>query len=505
MTPDSSPLSNLRAWLKQPQAGLQLALWAGAVLLTAALLGYLLWPRPAPQRQIRAFFSLTPDQVFGVELDGPKEHIVLKRSDQGWRLVEPVDDQVNTQTVFALLADLCDWQALQVAADAGQQPWEAGTQGWRITLRDQAGRAWTVQVGRKQEDTGQYYARRADDEQIYLVRLPEELIKPAWAQRLRNRVLFDEPLADIRQITFREAHAAMTLARETAAPSIQELPQFGKRPSARVSSAPAAEPRWVITHPFYVPADSEVAAEVATAVSQWEVEACVEESVGARTDLGKYGLTEPYAAVVLQQSPRRFPVELIFGQPEGVAGPLYLKSSLEAKIFRLAPGQLERLQELLNHVASRRLVFFWREVGECEITTAGWRITLKREPNGWQAVSVRVLEPEVGAGPLKMKPTEEPEPYFFKAAPVAEKLERLEYLEVLTDQHPLAGDFRQAVRAMHIRFFSPTGSLLEDFALLERPRAEGPYFLQRQNDDLIYLVGRTEIKALLAKALPAKK
>jgi hypothetical protein len=497
---DSLIPPSLRTFLSQPKVAFGFALGLGALGLAAVLIFHASSPRTTAQRQVRAFFALHPDQVYSLELQGPKEHIVLKRSTQGWRLVEPVDDKVNTGTVFALLADLCDWQTLQVVPESeNQKDWGFNSQGWRITLRNQAGQAWTVQVGWQESATGQYYARRADERKVYLVRLPEELVKPEWAQRLRDHNLFAEPLTDIRQMTFRDEHAAITLAWETAAPSSPELPRFGSARDSRVPSAP----RWIISHPFYVPADPEVMAEVLGAVSQWEVEACVEESVGARTDLGKFGLTEPCAAIVLHQTTRRYPLELVFGQPEGIAGPLYVKSSLEAKIFRLAPGALDQVQALLSHVASRRLIFFWDEVEQCEIVTSHWRIALKREPKGWQAVSVRKPSLDAGAGgPRGMKPAEEPAPYFFKAAPVVEKLKRLEYLEVLTDRHPYSADYRQAVRVMHIQFLRATGNLLEDFVLLEAPKATGVLFLQRQNDDLVYLVSQSEVQALLTKALP---
>lgn len=503
---DSLIPAGLRAWLARPRTAFMLAAGLGALGLAAVLVFHALSPRATAQRQVRAFFTLQPDQVYGVELAGPKERIVLKRVDQGWRLVEPVDDQVNTGTVFALLSDLCDWQTLQVVPESeNQQDWGFSGQGWRITLRNQAGQAWTVQVGWQESSTGHYYARRADERKVYLVRLPEELVKPEWAQRLRDHNLFAEPLAGIRQLTFREKHAAITLAWETAPPGAPELPRFGSTVDPRAPSAPPAEPRWVITHPFYVPADPEVAAQVLAAVSQWEVEACVEESVGARTDLGKYGLNDPYAAVVLHQTGRRYPQELIFGRPEGIAGPVYVKSSLEAKIFRLAPGGLDTLQALLSRVASRRLIFFWKEVEQCEILTAHWRIALQRGPGGWQAVSVRkpdqAVETEAGRA-RGLKPPEEPAPYFFQAAPVVEKLQEMEYLEVLTDQHPYSVEFRQAARVMRIQFARATGALLEDFTLSENPKAAGVLFLQRQNDGLVYLVSKRDFQAVLAKALP---
>ncbi|MEW6517122.1 MAG: DUF4340 domain-containing protein [candidate division FCPU426 bacterium] len=498
-----------REVLNQPRAVLSLVLWIGAAGLTGGLAYYLLSPRAVTERHVRTFFSLKPDQVYGLELRGPKEHLVLRRSEEGWRMVAPVEDKVNTGTVFALLSDLCDWQTLRVVEDTeGQQEWEADRQGWRVTLRDQSGRAWTVQVGRRDAVSGRYYARRMDERKTYLVRMPEELLQSRWVSHLRDRNLFTEPLAGIRQLTFREAHAVMTLALESATPVSPELPRFGREPAARAAAgASGAEPRWAITYPFYVPTDPQVAAEVLSAVSQWEVEECVEESVGARTDLGKYGLTDPYAAVVVHQQDSRYPLELVFGQPRGAAGPTYVKSSREAKIFLLATGALERVQELLNRVASRRLIYFWDEVGQCEISTAHWRIALQRsQRGGWQAATTRKPNPDTELGKTsRAKPTEEPAPYFFKAGPLIQGLQALEYLDVVNDQNPYYAAYLQAVRVMQIRFYRTTGSQLEEFVFLEGTEPAGVFFLKKQSDNTVYMVSRRAVQMLLAAALPPKR
>lgn len=371
-----------------------------------------------------------------------------------------------------------------------------------MVLTSDENKVWRLILGDRETITSFYYARQGDSNTILLMEVTEEVDIRGLTYRLRDHRLFQEPLQGMHKISYREAGSVITLELERPASPAKILPIFGAaQPLTRVVRSASQAPAWSVTDPYYFPADEKTIVQLLRELSQWEVKAFVEESVGARTNLAKYGLNDPHAGLVIHQAGRRFPLKIIFGRPSGSAGPVFLKTSQVSKIFEIAPVDLEAVQMLLNNASSRKQLFFLSEIGSVEILTSQRRINVWREKRQWRASSVDLVS---RAKAIQSRRSDEPLPVYFKGADIISKLKALEYLDTLSENNPFFNAYRQSTEVMKIRFVRPSGNLREVFQIYKSGDNQNVWFLKRQSDETIYLIQRQAVGALLRTLKPSK-
>ncbi|TMA59594.1 MAG: DUF4340 domain-containing protein [Deltaproteobacteria bacterium] len=96
------------------------------LLVLVAALGIYLWMYEIPKAQEGGkkakLVGVDKDAITGIDLVFPDREIELKKGDQGWRLVKPVDAPADDTTVKSLVNTLADAEVQRTLDEAPQDP-----------------------------------------------------------------------------------------------------------------------------------------------------------------------------------------------------------------------------------------------------------------------------------------------------------------------------------------------------------------------------------------------
>ena len=104
--------------------------------------------RPIAQFRRRRLFSFNPSDVMGLGIKDAGEPLTrLVKSDEKWRIADPVDAPADRQTVEDVIGVLCSAQVMDYVVDAGPGHGLGDGEGFSIALRDTFGSVEKVVFG----------------------------------------------------------------------------------------------------------------------------------------------------------------------------------------------------------------------------------------------------------------------------------------------------------------------------------------------------------------------
>jgi len=444
---------------------------------------------------LQPIFQTRAEEVVGFDVHGKGEHVALTSTSQGWYFTYPAGARANTSAVSTFLHLLCRWtperQCKVIKSSEAEDVFGWQKQPTIYTLYRTDGKTIRVITGGFEPESGYIYAKKEDSASVFLLKEIKNLKITGLAYRLRDHNLFPTPLTNITRISFREGRSVITLITDEPLLKTRSMPIFGSARQVTVSTQSTTNLRtWSIIYPHQFPAEPQTVELILAMISQWEVQNFVEETVGTRSNLSRYGLINPEVELTIHSGRQRCPLHISFGLPHGSKGPVYMKTSQHSQIVEIDPKKLDILQDLFSHVCSRRLVYFLEQVGRLEILISQWKVTVLREKEYWEASlqqRISYMKEHLSKEIYQQKKTA----YLFPGESIIELLKDWEYLDILTATNPFYKDYKNSSMVMKIIFIQSNGKKLNVFTLWRGNASAEIIFLNRELDDKIYLVSNS--------------
>jgi hypothetical protein len=192
------------------------------LLVAVAALGTYLFVYELPQAEREAkkekLLGVEQDAVTGISLTYPDREIELTKSDQGWRLVKPVDAPADEATVKTLVTTLAGAEVQktldQVPTDLAPFGLDKPTVTVRLSVK--AGTPPpSVAVGKNTAIGGKTYVRKGDEPKLYLTTTALSFGLNKQAKDLRNKDLLVFQDDDVKQVEIKASDGAtVTLVRK---------------------------------------------------------------------------------------------------------------------------------------------------------------------------------------------------------------------------------------------------------------------------------------------------
>ncbi len=266
------------------------------VVVLGGLVGYIYYdsgqPETDPNAKPRAFATLAPDQIDELQIRAAGgETARLQRTGQGWQLAEPVKAAADAGAVDTLATNLQSLEMQRVVEESAKDLAPYGLNPPRIDiafrLRDQK-ELQHLLIGDKTPTGGDLYAKRADQNQVFLV--------SSFIESIFNKTPFDLRDKSVLEVD-REKVTGIAISKDSAT---VELARNGSD--------------WRIVKPVAVRADFGAVEAVLTRLTSTDMQKVVSET----GDGGPYGFEKPpLTATVISGSSR---ATLVFGRAEDSGG-----------------------------------------------------------------------------------------------------------------------------------------------------------------------------------------
>src|SRR2546430_1716387 len=213
------------------------------------------------------------DAITGIDLVFPDREIELKKGDQGWRIVKPVDAPADDPAVKGVVNTLADAEVQRTLDEAPQDLAAFGLDKpnplVKITVKSGA-EPPPIAVGKNTAIGGKSYVRKGDEPKLYLTTSSLQYALNKQAKDLRDKQLVNFQDDDVQRVDITGDGKTTTLARK-------------------------GKDAWVV-EPGDLPADL---TEVRSYLSTLRSTRASEFPDDAPADLGKYGLDQPKLTVTI--------------------------------------------------------------------------------------------------------------------------------------------------------------------------------------------------------------
>lgn len=244
------------------------------LLVLAGLGAYLYWverPREQKEAEAKKLFSLKPDDIVEVHLRFQDREILLRKSGETWRLVQPIDAPADEITVKNLLNTIAECEVkreLEDAADLKQFGLDPPFVTLEVKLKDRTLPA--VAVGKNTPVGFSAYLQRLDDKKVRLTTSAFRAGLDKQVKDVRDKAILNFTDDDVQRFSVVRADGTITLARKDG--------------------------QWTIEQPGPYPADTPT---VRSFLSTLRTMRAIDFPNDQPTDLAPYGLDNPRLRVVL--------------------------------------------------------------------------------------------------------------------------------------------------------------------------------------------------------------
>ncbi|MEO7156049.1 MAG: DUF4340 domain-containing protein [Vicinamibacterales bacterium] len=305
------------------------------VVVLAGLGGYIYFVDSKKPAASADGSSETKEKVFAV--DAPKitelritykgESSLLKKTDTGWQLVEPVKAEADPTEAIGLASSITQVEMVRVIDDKATNLEQFGLASPAIVVeyKGQGGAAGSLKLGNKNATQGEMYAMRNNDNRVFLV--------SSFQETSFNRTSFD--LRDKKVLKFdREKADSLVLAKGATTMTL-----------SRTGS------EWKVVTP--VPSRSDYAAieGFLTRLSSSNMSKMLEENA---KDLVKYGLDKPAMTVTIGAGSAKTVLEV--GKTEG--DQTYARDAARPMVFTVDTALQTDLQKEFDEYRKKELFEF---------------------------------------------------------------------------------------------------------------------------------------------------
>jgi len=191
------------------------------LLVLVAGLGTYLWvyevPKAREEGKKAKLLGVDKDAITGIDLVFPDREIALKKGDQGWRLVKPVDAPADEATVKGLVNTLADAEVQRTLDEAPQDPAAFGLDKpsplVKLSVKSGA-EPPPIAVGKNTAIGGKSYVRKDDEPKLYLTTSSLQYGLNKQAKDLRDKQLVTFQDDDVQRVDITSSGQTTTLARK---------------------------------------------------------------------------------------------------------------------------------------------------------------------------------------------------------------------------------------------------------------------------------------------------
>lgn len=161
--------------------------------------------------------TLNFEHVDRIEIQKDKEHIVIKRDVDGWRLESPLKDLADNQVADSFVKDIYPERILEVANEESSIDWTKyglNPPAATISLTDSAGAQNVFHISNKKNFESNIFARKGDDNRVIV-------ITPAWENRIqktamdfRDRRVLRKSIATVDELTLKNEKGSFSIRRK---------------------------------------------------------------------------------------------------------------------------------------------------------------------------------------------------------------------------------------------------------------------------------------------------
>jgi len=337
------------------------------LLVLVAGLGTYLWvyeiPKAREEGKKAKLLGVDKDAITGIDLVFPDREIELKKGDQGWRLVKPVDAQADDTTVKSLVNTLADAEVQRTLDEAPQDPAAFGLDkpSPLVKLTVKSGpEPPPIAVGKNTAIGGKSYVRKGDEPKLYLTTSSLQFGLNKQAKDLRDKQLVSFQDDDVQRVEIASGGQTTTLVRK-------------------------GKDAWVV-QPGDQPADS---TEVRSYLSTLRSTRATDFPDDAPADLGKYGLDQPRLAVTLGTGKDGSETQTLLLGSEDTQGTqklVYAKRGSQPTVYGVGDWTPRSLGKQANDFRDKTvLAFDQSRVGKVVIDHKGEaaKATLARGGDSW--------------------------------------------------------------------------------------------------------------------------
>jgi len=325
------------------------------LLVLVAGLGTYLWvyevPKAREEGKKAKLLGVDKDAITGIDLVFPDREIELKKGDQGWRIVKPVDAPADDPAVKGVVNTLADAEVQRTLDEAPQDLAAFGLDKpnplVKITVKSGA-EPPPIAVGKNTAIGGKSYVRKGDEPKLYLTTSSLQYALNKQAKDLRDKQLVNFQDDDVQRVDITGDGKTTTLARK-------------------------GKDAWVV-EPGDLPADL---TEVRSYLSTLRSTRASEFPDDAPADLGKYGLDQPKLTVTIATGKDGAETQSLLLGSEGTQGTqklVYAKRASQPTVYGVGDWTTRSLGKQTNDFRDKTvLAFDQARVG---------RITVERKDGG---------------------------------------------------------------------------------------------------------------------------
>jgi len=191
------------------------------LLVLVAGLGTYLWvyevPKAREEGKKAKLLGVDKDAITGIDLVFPDREIELKKGDQGWRIVKPVDAPADDPAVKGVVNTLADAEVQRTLDEAPQDLAAFGLDKpnplVKITVKSGA-EPPPIAVGKNTAIGGKSYVRKGDEPKLYLTTSSLQYGLNKQAKDLRDKQLVTFQDDDVQRVDIASGGQTTTLARK---------------------------------------------------------------------------------------------------------------------------------------------------------------------------------------------------------------------------------------------------------------------------------------------------
>lgn len=329
--------------------------WAIALLALAAFVFFYEIKggekRERAAEQAKKIYLFDQGDIQRLTLGFPEETIACQRTEEGWRIIQPVDARGDEPIIQGIIRALQGAQMERVVSETGENLADFGLSPPQVSVELESEDGWkqTLHLGGR-NPTGTYvYAKKEGEPPVFLT--PVGLLTQA------KKEVFD--LRDKSLLAFEEAEVnGLTLRRGRQTVELNKGPQG-----------------WMLEKPLQVKGDESAVQSLLRRLKTARVKSFVEEEP---EDLAPYGLHQPWLTITLTLGPDRAQKRLLVGKESG--DDRYARDESRNPIFLIPASMVKELDKTTFDLRDKLVLHFPKEqVDQVELESPDRTIVCQKD------------------------------------------------------------------------------------------------------------------------------
>lgn len=175
--------------------------------------------KASQEAQAKIFKDLKMDQVNLIQLEKPNEKIVLSRSNEGWKVVEPITDGADSEGIESWLKQLAEEKTLTTAVEGPDIQWQFfgfDKNISKLTLTTTAGVASTVEISEKKNFENNTFIRYPQQNKVFVASSTWGGYAGKTIFDLRNKRVFRHQISNVQTVSVKNKKTAVVFENKEA-------------------------------------------------------------------------------------------------------------------------------------------------------------------------------------------------------------------------------------------------------------------------------------------------